>query len=153
MQPSAYFRICFRVPACSAPWERRTPVATFPHLLVFSWAASACCRCKVKHSFAAKYFAAACFPCKILVFPVCIGMYCISMFIFTPQYIPYTCLICIEFVFGLYSILGTYVCIGMYSSLYSCVFAVIRMYSHVLCICMYWIVLACNVTYVSILSA
>ena len=63
MQPSAFFRICFWVPARSGPAERRTVVATFPLLLASS---SACCRCKVEHAFAATYFAAACFPYKIL---------------------------------------------------------------------------------------
>ena len=38
IQPSAYFRICFCVPACNGPAEQRSAVATFPLLLATCWA-------------------------------------------------------------------------------------------------------------------
>ena len=44
MQPNAYFRICFCVPACNDPAERRSAMATLPLLLATCWA---CRRYKV----------------------------------------------------------------------------------------------------------
>ena len=71
------------------------------------------------------------------------------MFVFKSQYIPNTCLLCVEFVSYLYSIilisiLGLYLCIGIYG-MYSYVFAIIRMYLQELYIGMYFIVFACIV--------
>ena len=66
------------------------------------------------------------------------------MFVFGPQYIPNTYLVCIDFVSSLYSMLGLYLCIGMYG-MYSYVFVVIHSYLYVSCIGIYCIVFACIV--------
>ena len=67
-----------------------------------------------------------------------------TKFVLRSQYIPNTGLVCIGFVLGLYSELGTNVCIGMYSDsirMYSNVFACMCMNYVSICITLYLLVL------------